>query len=82
MIYLWLASKHAFAKACMCEKYTKIQMFSTVLREYNFIISYEKHIFQVEKAMSACKVLPEAVLEGQKCSQGVSLDLPLDSKQA
>ena len=65
----------------MCEKYSKIQVFQTFLREYNFTISYEKHIFQVEKAMSACKVLPEAVLEGQNGSQGGSLGLPLDSKQ-
>ena len=55
-----------------------MQVFETFLREYNFTISYEKHIFQVEKAISACKMLPEAVLEGQKCSQGVSLGLPLD----
>ena len=65
----------------MCEKYCKIQVFQTFLRDYNFTISCEKHIFQVEKAMSACKVLPEAVLEGQKSSQGVSLGLPLDSNQ-
>ena len=65
----------------MCEKYRKIQVFQTFLREYNFTISYEKHIFQVEKAMSACKVLPKAVLEGQKFSQGASLGSPLDSKQ-
>ena len=41
-----------------------------------------KNMFQVEKAISACKMLPEAVLEGQKRSQGGSLGLPLDSKQA
>ena len=66
----------------MCEKYCKIQVFQTFLREYNFTISYEKHMFQVEKAISTCKMLPEAVLEGQKRSQGGSLGLPLDSKQA
>ena len=66
----------------MCEKYSKIQVFQTCLHKNNFTISYEKHEFQVEKAMSACKVLPETLLEGQKSSQGASLDLPLDSKQA
>ena len=53
-----------------------------MLHKCNFLISYEKHIFQVEKAMSACKVLPEADLEGQNGFQGGSLGLPLDSKQA
>ena len=66
----------------MCEKYCKIQVFKAFLHKYTFTISYEKHIFQVEKAIFACKVLPEAVLEGQKSSQGGSLGLPLDSKQS
>ena len=64
----------------MCEKYCKIHVFETLLYKHNFVISYLKHIFRVEKAISACKVLLEGALEGQIVSQRAPLGLPLASK--